>query len=236
MKIFLAERTIWRNVLERLIDIVIFLGERNLAFRGSDETLGSPQNRNFLGLFELLAKRDPVLNELQNRIIRHKTKQLYLSKSIQNELINLVAKETENALLTQLKQAKYYSIILDCSPDISHQKQMTVIFRFVQCDDEHGARVKEAFFGYLSVNNSTGEGLLNVFLKRSEKLRLDLADCRGQCYDNGANMKGKEAGFQARFLKINPKALYIPCANHSLNLVVVDSVKSSTEALVFFGA
>ena len=235
MKIFLAERTFWRNVLERLIDIVIFLGERNLAFRGSDETLGSSQNGNFLGLFELLAKRDPVLNELQNRIIRHKTNQHYLSKSIQNELINLVAKETENALLTQLKQAKYYSIILDCTPDISHQEQMTVIFRFVQCDDEHGARVKEAFFGYLSVNNSTGEGLLNVFLKRSEELRLDLADCRGQCYDNGANMKGKEAGFQARLLKINPKALYVPCANHSLNLVVVDSVKSSTEALVFFG-
>ena len=87
----------------------------------------------------------------------------------------------------------------------------------------------------MRVNNSTGEGLLNVFLKRSEELRLDLADCRGQCYDNGANMKGKEAGFQARFLKINPKALYVSCANHSLNLVVVDSVKSSTEALVFFG-
>ena len=56
MKIFLAERTFWRNVLERLIDIVIFWGERNLVFRGSDETLGSPQNGNFLGLFELLAK------------------------------------------------------------------------------------------------------------------------------------------------------------------------------------
>ena len=27
----------------------------------------------------------------------------------------------------------------------------------------------------------------------------------------------------------------MPCANHSLNLVVVDSAKSSTEALLFFG-
>ena len=123
----------------------IFLGERNLAFRGSDETLGSPQNGNILGLFELLAKRDPVLNKLQNRINRHKTKQHYLRKSIQNEQINLVAKETKNALLTQLKQDKYYSIILDCTPDISHQEQMTVTFLFVQCDDEHGAKVKEAF-------------------------------------------------------------------------------------------
>ena len=55
------------------------------------------------------------------------------------------------------------------------------------------------------------------------------------CDDNGANMKGKEAGVQARLLEINSKALYVPCANHSLNLVVVDCAKSSTEALLFFG-
>ena len=55
------------------------------------------------------------------------------------------------------------------------------------------------------------------------------------CYDNGANMKSKEAGVQARLLEINSKALYVPCANHSLNLVVVDCAKSSTKALLFFG-
>ena len=35
-------------------------------------------------------------------------------------------------------------------------------------------------------------------------------------------------------MEINSKALYVLCANHSLNLVV-DGVKSSTEALLFFG-
>ena len=69
MQIFLAERTIWRNVLARLIDIVIFLAERNLAFRGSNETLDLLHNGDFLGLFELLAKRDPVLNDLQTELL-----------------------------------------------------------------------------------------------------------------------------------------------------------------------
>ena len=126
-------------------------------------------------------------------------------------------------------------MILDCTPDASHEEQLTVILRFVQCDEEQGAIVKEAFFGYLRVKDSSGKGLLETFLKRSAELQLNLSDCRGQCYDNGANMKGKEAGLQARILKINPKALFVPCANHSLNLVVVDSAKSSTEALLFFG-
>ena len=95
--------------------------------------------------------------------------------------------------------------------------------------------MKEVFFGYLRLDNSTGRGLLDTFMKRAEELCLNFADCRGQCYDNGANMKGKKAGVQARLLEINSKALYVPRANHSLHLVVVDCAKSSTEALLFFG-
>ena len=129
--IFLAERTFWRNVLKRLIDIVIFLAERNLAFRGSNETLGLPHKGIFLELFELLAKWDPVLNELQNRIIGHISKKHYVSKDIQNEQINSIAKEAEKVLLVQLERAKYFAIILDCTPDISHREQLTVILRFV---------------------------------------------------------------------------------------------------------
>ena len=68
MNIFFNERRFWRNVLERLIDIALFLSERNLAFRGSEEVLGSPHKGNFLGIFELLARRDPILKELQDRI------------------------------------------------------------------------------------------------------------------------------------------------------------------------
>ena len=95
MQLFLNERSFWRNVLERLIDIVIVFFERNLAFRGSNKILGSPQNGNFLELFELLAKRDSVLSELKNRVIRHATKQHYLSITIQNKLIHVVAREVE---------------------------------------------------------------------------------------------------------------------------------------------
>ena len=145
--------------MEPLIDIVIFLAEKNLAFRESDEVLGSPHNRNFLGLFELLAKRDPVLMELKNRIIKTTTKKHYLTNTIQNELIDIVAKKVEKELMTQLTKAKYYALSLDCTPDIFHQEQMTVILRFVQCDKENGVTVKKAFLEYLRVDDSTGRGL-----------------------------------------------------------------------------
>ena len=117
---------------------------------------------------------------------------------------------------------------------MSHHEQMSVILRYVLCNEE-AAVVKETFFGYLRISDSTGKGLLDAFLEKATELQLELSDCRGQSYDNGANMKGKHSGVQARMLDINPKAVYVPCANHTLNLVVVDSAKSSTEALTFFG-
>lgn len=55
-------------------------------------------------------------------------------------------------------------------------------------------------------------------------------DYRGQSYDNGANMKGKKKGVRARLLQINPRAMQVPCAAHTLNLVVGDAAKSSADA------
>ena len=50
---------------------------------------------------------------------------------MQNESINFIEKEAEKVLLSQLKQAKYFSVILDCTSGISYEKQLTVILRFV---------------------------------------------------------------------------------------------------------
>ena len=60
-------------------------------------------------------------------------------------------------------------------------------------------------------------------------------DCHGQGYDNGANMKGKRKGVQARVLKENPRAFYVPCACHSYNLVISDAAKSSVVSVTLFG-
>ena len=70
--------------------------------------------------------------------------------------------------------------------------------------------------------------------KTIRRISVKSFDCRGQCYDSKAGMKGKEARLQARYQQINSKALYVSYADHLLNLVVVDSAKSSTEALLFF--
>ena len=124
---------------------------------------------------------------------------------------------------------------MDCTLDAAHIEQLSVTLRFVKCQIGAGATVGEHFVGFLPVLDTSGAGLTDVFLKHLEKLGLDVEKCRGQSYDNGSNMRGKNSGVQKRVLDINKKALFMPCASHSLNLVIVDAAKSTVESVSFFG-
>ena len=53
----------WRDVLERLLAITLYLAEHNLAFRGSSDKLFTPHNGNFLGLVQMLGQFDETLKE-----------------------------------------------------------------------------------------------------------------------------------------------------------------------------
>ena len=49
----------------------------------------------------------------------------------------------------------------------------------------------------------------------------------GQCYDGASALKGKRNGLKTRILNSNPKAYYVHCYAHSLQLAIQDSVKQS---------
>ncbi|KAK0147062.1 repressor of the inhibitor of the protein kinase [Merluccius polli] len=103
-----------------------------------------------------------------------------------------------------------------------------------KCQVDVGATVSDHFVGFLPVLDTSGAGLTDVFLKHMEKLGLAISKCRGQAYDNGSNMRGKNNGVQKRVLDINKKstvhAMHQP---HSLNLVIVVAAKSTVDSVSF---
>lgn len=111
---------------------------------------------------------------------------------------------------------------------------MTIVVRFVEAVAGKEVIVREHFLGFVQVFETTGEGLTACLLDELSKRGIPLQNMRGQGYDNGSNMKGKNVGVQKRILDLNPRAFFVPCGSHSLNLVLNDAALSCTAAVNFF--
>ena len=136
-----------------------------MAFRGSVDRIFQPQNGNFLGLVQLIAKFDPVMQEHLRRIQDGEIHDHYLSKHIKNELLQIMADDVKKIIVDRIKGAKYYSVILDCTPDFSHKEQMSLTICSVS-DGSGGVPVGivEHFIEFVVVEESTGKNLLDVLL------------------------------------------------------------------------
>jgi hypothetical protein len=145
----------------------------------------------------------------------------------------MIANEIRNKIIKKVKEAKYFSIILDCTPDISNQEQMTLVLSCVDISTSP-IKIEEYFLEFIKVDVITSLGLFNELINVITKLQLNINDIRGQGYDNGSNMKGNKQGVQRRLLDINPKVFYIPCGSHNINLVLCDMANSCTKAVFFF--
>ena len=121
----------------------------------------------------------------------------YLSPSSQNEFINLCGREVRNKILDEVRDAKYFSIIVDATPNVSQHEQIILVVRYVQLlksetsDKVTDFCINERFLQIDSFNLKTGEALANRILSLLGRLDFDFKMCVGQAYDNGANMSAK---------------------------------------------
>jgi len=225
-----AEINYWKNVLKRIVAVVKFLASRGLGFRGDNEMLGSQNNGNYLGCLELISEFDPFLaDHIQNYGSRGKGSTSYLSANICNEFINIMGEKVLTTIISEIKAAKYYSISVDSTPDLSHVDQLTFIVRFVK-----DGKPIERFLQFLPIEEHKAQYIADTLLNFLEDHKIPIKNCRGQSYDNAANMAGKYSGLQARIKEQCKFAIVVPCAAHSLNLVGVQAVGCVSEAVSYF--
>lgn len=120
----------------------------------------------------------------------------------------------------------------------SHTEQNVLLIRYVHQDKEDSGvwKIVERFIEFKDFHKKTGQEISEMILEVLQSNGIPLQDCRGQGYDNGANMSGKVKGVQAQILKVNPLATFSPCASHTLNLVGVHAAESCPEVATFFGS
>ncbi|XP_029767716.1 uncharacterized protein LOC112121922 [Terrapene carolina triunguis] len=192
---------IWTNVqtwkeLELRLKYKKTIDEEHLRLIKQEEK----KNGNFLKFVKYLALFDPLMDEHLRRIKDQEMYVHYLGKDIQNELIQLLSNAIKQKILASAHAAKYFSIILDCTPDAGHVEQMTMITEFVDRptseteNETESVCIKEHFLGFVSLTETTGAGMTETILHQLEEMSLPIENLCGQGYDNGSNMKGKENG------------------------------------------
>ena len=197
-------------------------GMQCLPLRGhrDDSTAECCTNRgNFLAILEYASRSDPVIKE---HIEKGKKSQKYTSKTIQNEIIHVIALCLREKVLEPLKLVKYYSIMVDEVTD--HYANMEILCICVRFVDVTNAKpcIKELFVDFLHLQRGTGEAVANGILTLLGRNGLDVSNIRGQSYDGASAMAGTNTGTQARIKQLNHLALY----THALSLSCIEFINS----------
>lgn len=210
------EENFWIQVLKCLLDVIFYLAKNNLAFRGASDNINDNNCGNFLSLVKLLAKHNSVLALHVERL--EKTKLSYLSPKIQNEFISIAGDSIRKSILKDISSRKFFTIMFDSTPDSSKKEQISQIIRSVKIS-QTGCKVEEHFIDFIHCDGKTGEELSKLILEKLKTDGLDVQKCRGQGYDNASNMAGRYKGVQARIKQVNEFAEFLPCQDHSWNLI-----------------
>ena len=120
----------------------------------------------------------------------------------------------------ELNQASYYTIIADETKDISKEKQISIIVRYV-----YSGLIHEQFIKYVHATDLDAASLTENILQIISQVQPSIDRCVSQCYNGALVMSGACSGVSVQIKELNPRAVYIHCCAHCLNLALVDTVK-----------
>lgn len=198
-------------MLRHVVAAVKALSSRGLPFKGKIERFGSVKNGNFMMLLEIIAEFDPFLaTHIDKYGNPGKGQTSYLSSTICDEFISLIASKIRIKIFAEVKSSKHFSIIVDSTPDISHIDQLALVLRYVPVNS---VTAVERFLKFFPNVGHKAKEMCNALIVAFTIYDLNFHDCRGQSYDNAANMSGCYEGLQAFLLGFNDKAEYVPCGS-----------------------
>ena len=144
----------------------------------------------------------------------------YRAKTIQNEIIETVGNYISSKIIAEVKQTRMFSVMADGAADTSNKENLSLVLRYV----DSSKNIREEFVGYrLCGDETTGNAIRVLIINLVRDLGLTMDNCRGQSYDGAGNMAGRYVGASTLIQHQFPKAIYVHCMNHRLNLCVADT-------------
>ena len=138
----------------------------------------------------------------------------YLSHDVINEMISLMSNQVLRKLLSEIREAQFYSLIADKATDVANKEQLCMTIRWVDKSFE----IHETPVDLINVPKTDSETLTKVIKDSLLRLSVPIAQCRGQAYDGASNLSGHISGVAARLLRVEQSAIFVQCFAHCTNL------------------
>uniref|UniRef100_A0A8C9C5J7 Zinc finger MYM-type containing 1 n=1 Tax=Phocoena sinus TaxID=42100 RepID=A0A8C9C5J7_PHOSS len=213
-----------KKYLKLIIENILFLGKQCLLLRGNDQSVSSVNKGNFLELLEIRAKdKGEEIFRLTNSQV-----DFYNSTQIQNDIIEIIKTEMLQDIVNEINVSSAFSIICDETTDSTTKGQFSICVRYPQKTSK-AILIKERFLGFIDVEEMTGTNLHRSIKTYLQQIGVDLDKIRGQAYDSTSNWRGKFNKIAAEFKKEEPRALYLHCYAHFLDLAVIRFCKEVKE-------
>ena len=209
-----AKKNANRQVLLKIAQNILFLAKQGIPLRGD----GTEIDSNFMQLLKLRSIDDPQIDSF----IEQK-RDKYCSPQIQNEILKVMALHIVRDIAKSVQQAKFFTIMADEVTDCSNKDQVAICFRTVDDNFEP----QESFIGLHVVESIQADVLVEVLKDTMVRMNLSINNCRGQCYDGAANMCGSRNGVATQIASEEPRATFVHCYGHALNLAAGDTVKKN---------
>ncbi|KAK4874632.1 hypothetical protein RN001_013992 [Aquatica leii] len=234
-----------REKLFLIVETIKFCGRQELALRGTNDsghvsvTDEEPvtNDGNFRTILKMRIKRgDTKLLKHCKNIALNAT---YMSGRVQNDLISICGEIIQKEIVKCFNEAKVFSVLINETSDISGHKQLLLCVRYTK-KVKTCYVVKEDFLGFVKVDNTTAQLLAATIIASLKNLDIDCNNMVGQGYDGAAVKKGALNGVQAIIRKSFPRALFVHCSSHSLNLALchlynVPSIRNCIETVKAIG-
>lgn len=195
-----------REIVGQIIEVIKFLGQHSLAFRGHREQWSNVIKGNFKDLLVLLAKHSPAISTHINNIQNKFRKERFISLDRQNLLINSIAQEITTVIRFEVQNAPFFSISIDSTFNVSRTEQVSFIIRYV----EESGKINERLIAMKNSAITTGQALFDLFSEAMDRHSLEWKSYLvGQSFDGAASMTGRYNGLQTKIKEMCPQAIFI---------------------------
>jgi len=82
-----------------------------------------------------------------------------------------------NEIILKTKDAKYFSIIFDSTPDLFHKEQMSHIIRYLEVVDDQCC-INESFIDFIVSNEKSNHRLVTKIMNNIKCDGLNIENCR----------------------------------------------------------